>query len=91
MLLDVLLTKYNWLITNVPEVLLSNYDFDRWVSNLTPYELANFRMNVSGIEQSKSMVEDEIDNYAPETEEFERLIGLHTRLIMLLFVIKVET
>ena len=88
MLLNVLLTKYRWLITNVPEVLHSHHDFERWLNNLTPYDLANFRMNVSGIEQSKAMVEDELDNYSPWTEEFECLLDLHTHLIQLLFLVK---
>ena len=50
-----------------------------------------FRMNISGIEQSKFMVEDDFDNYAPGTKEFGHLLIIHSRLIQLLFVIKVET
>ena len=85
--LDELLTKYNWLITNVPQVLHSPYDFDCWLNGLSSYDLMNFRMNISGIEQSKSMIEDEFDNYQPWTEEFECLLDIHTRLIKLLFLI----
>ena len=88
MLLDILLTKYSWLITNVPEILHSHYDFNRWLNNLTSYDLANFRMNISGIKQSKYVIEDEFDNYDPWTEEFECLIGIHTHLINLLFLIE---
>ena len=88
MLLDILLTKYRWLRTNVPQILHSHYDFNRWLNNLTSYDLANFRMNVSGIEESKFMIEDEFDNYAPWTEEFECLIDIHTHLIELLFLVK---
>ena len=79
-------TKYNWLMTNVTHISFSSeYDWGRYLNTLTQYERMNFRMNVSGIEQSKSMIEDDFDNYAPETEE---LLVIHTRLIELLFVIK---
>ena len=82
-------TKYNWLMTNVPHISFSSqYDWRRYLNTLTQYKRMNFRMNVSGIEQSKSMIEDDLDNYAPETEEFEHLLIIHTRLIELLFVIK---
>ena len=76
-------------MTNVPHISFSSqYDWVRYLNTLTQYERMNFRMNVSGIEQSKSMIEDEFDKYAPGTEEFERLLVIHTRLIELLFVIK---
>ena len=82
-------TKYNWLITNVPHISFSSeYDWGRYLNTLTQYERMNFCMNISGIEQSKDMLEDDFDNYAPETEEFEHLLVIHTRLIELLFVIK---
>ena len=88
MLLDIPLMKYRWLMTNVPEILHSLYDWNRWLNNLNSYDLANFRMNISGIEESKSMIEDEFDNYAPWTEEFECFLDIRTRLIELLFLIK---
>ena len=87
MLLDAV--KYNWFITNVPHISFSSeYDWRRYLNTLTQYERMNFRMNVSGIEQSKSMIEDDFDNYDSETEEFEHLLVIHTRLIQLLFLIK---
>ena len=81
--------RYNWLLTNVPHISFSSeYDWHRWLKTLTQYERMNFRMNISGIEQSKFMVEDDFDNYAPGTEEFEDLLVIHTRLIELLFKLK---
>ena len=90
MLLDEI--KYNWLITIVPHISFSSeYDWKCYLNTLKQCESMYFRMNISGIEQSMSMVEDDFDNYAPGTEEFEHLLIIHSRLIQLLFVIKVET
>ena len=86
--LNILLTKYSWLMTNVPHILHSHYDWNRWLNGLSSYDLTNFRMNVSGMEQSKDMIEDKFDNYQPWTEEFECLLDIHMRLIELLFLIK---
>ena len=87
MLLDEI--KYNWLITNVPHISFSSqYDWVRYLNTLTQYERMNFRMNISGIEQSKYMIEDDFDNYQPWSDEFEHLLVIHTRLIELLFLIK---
>ena len=47
-----------------------------------------FRMNINGIEQSKLMIEDDFINYTPDTEEFEHLLIIHSRLIQLLLLIK---
>ena len=79
--------KYNWLLTNVPHISFSSeYDRRRYLNTLTQYERRS--MNVSGIEQSKDMIEDDFDNYQPCSDEFEHLLVIHTRLIELLFVIK---
>ena len=81
--------RYAWLLTNVPHILFSSeYDWQRWLKTLTQYERMNFRMNISGIEESRDMIVDDFDNYAPETDEFEDLLVIHMRLIELLFVIK---
>ena len=90
MLLDEI--KYNWLITIVPHISFSSeYDWRRYLNTLKQCGRMYFRMNISGIEQSKSIVEDDFDNYAPGTKEFEHLLIIHSRLIQLLFVVKVET
>ena len=84
--------RYNWLLTNVPHILFSSqYDWGRYLNTLTQYERMNFRMNISGIEQSRDMIEDDFDNYQPCSDEFEHLLVIHTRLIELLFVIKSKT
>ena len=84
--------RYNWLLTNVPHILFSSqYDSGRYLNTLTQYERMNFRMNISGIEQSRDMIEDDFDNYQPCSDEFEHLLVIHTRLIELLFVIKSKT
>ena len=88
MLLDILLTKCRWLITNVPQILHSHYRWKLWFDGLSSLDIVNFRMNITGIEQSLSMIEDEFDNYNPWSEEFECLLDIHTRLINLLFCIK---
>ena len=81
--------RYNWLLTNVPDILfLSEYDWGRWLKTLTEYERMNFRMNISGIEQSKDMIGDDFDNYQPCSDEFEHLLVIPTRLIELLFELK---
>ena len=92
MLLDILLTKYRWLITNVPQILHSHYRWKLWFDGLSSYDLINFRMNATGIEQSKYMIEDGFDNYNPWSEGFECLLDIHTRRVSLTFcfVLKVE-
>ena len=81
--------RYNWLITNVPHISFSSeYDWYRWLKTLTQYERMNFRMNISGIEQSKDMIEDDFDNFQPCSDEFEHLLVIHTRLIELLFELR---
>lgn len=85
MLLDILLTRHRWLITNVPQVLHFQHSWELWFNGLSSLDIVNLRMNITGIEYSKYMIEDEIDNYDPESEEFDCLIDIHTRLINLLF------
>ena len=81
--------KYNWLITIVPHISFSSeYDWKRYSNTLKQCERMYFCMNINRIEQSKSMIEDDFDNYAPETEEFEHLLIIHSRLIQLLLLIK---
>ena len=85
MLLDILFTKYGWLITSVPQILHSPFRWKLWFDGLSSLDITNFRMNVTGIEQSKYMIEDEFDNYDPWSEEHECLIDIHTRLVDFLF------
>ena len=81
--------RYNWLLTNVPHIsFLSEYDWQRYLKTLTQYECMNFRMNISGIEESRDMIVDDFDNFQPCSDEFEHLLVIHTRLLDLLFVIK---
>ena len=81
--------RYNWLLTNVPHILFSSeYDWQRYLKTLTQYERMNFRMNISGIEESRDMIVDDFDNYQPCSDKFEHLLVIHTRLLDLLFVIK---
>ena len=40
-------------------------------------------MNITGIRHFKHMIGDEFDNYEPESEEFDCLIEIHTRLVEL--------
>ena len=78
--------RYNWLLTNVPHISFSSqYDWQRYLNTLTQYERMNFRMNISGIEQSRDMIEDDFDNFQPCSDEFEYLLVIHMRLIELLF------
>ena len=90
MLLDILLTKHRWLITNIPQVLHSHYRWKLWFDGLSCIDIANFRMNITGIEHSKYMIEVEFDNYDPWSEEFDCLIDIHTRLVNFLFVLQNE-
>ena len=84
MLLSTLETKYRWLITNVPEILHHNrYRWESWFRGLSPLDIANLRMNISGIIHHRHLMEDEFDNHNPETEEFDCLIEIHTRLVEL--------
>ena len=78
--------RYNCLLTNVPHISFSSqYDWQRYLNTLTQYERMNFRMNISGIEQSRDMIEDDFDNFQPCSDEFEYLLVIHMRLIELLF------
>ena len=85
MLLNVLLTRYAWLITNVPQILHSHYRWKTWFEGLTPLNVMDLRMNITEIRHSRYMIEDEFDNYAPESEEFECLCEIHYRLVELSF------
>ena len=87
MFLDILLTKYRWLITNVPQVLHSHYNWKLWFDGLTSINIADLRMNISGIMHSRYMIEDEFDNHEPGSEEFDCLIDIHNRLIELLLLL----
>ena len=84
MLLNVLLTRYAWLITNVPEILHSCYSWEFSLDNLSEYDILNRKMNVSGIKHSRDMIIDEYDNYDPRSKEFDCLCKIHGRLIKLL-------
>ena len=81
MLLNVLLTRYAWLITDVPEILHSCYSWEFWLDNLSEYDILNLKMNVSGIKHSRDMIIDEYDNYDPCSKEFDCLCKIHGRLI----------
>ena len=85
MLLNVLLTRYAWLITNVPQILHSHYRWKTWFEGLTPLNVMDLRMNITEIRHSRYMIEDEFDNYAPESEEFQGLCEIHYRLVELSF------
>ena len=54
-----------------------------WFDGLTPLNVANLRMNITGIRQSRHMIEEEFDNYEPESEEFYCICEIHTRLVEL--------
>ena len=43
----------------------------------------DLRMNITGIRHSRHMIEDEFDNYEPESEEFDCLNKIYTRLVEL--------
>ena len=76
MLLSTLVTKYRWLITNVPETLHHNrYRWESWLRGLSPHDIANLTINIGGIIHHRHLIEDECDN--PETEEFDCLIEIH--------------
>ena len=68
MLLNALVTKYAWLITNVPQILYSRYRWKSWLDDLSAYDILNLRMNISGIRHYKHLIEDEFDNHDPEPE-----------------------
>ena len=72
----------------LPVLDIYEYDWKYYLNTLKQCERMYFRVNINRIEQSKSMIEDDFDNYAPETEEFERLLIIHSRLIQLLLLIK---
>ena len=83
MLLSTIVTKYGWLITNVPQILHPHYLWKSWFDGQTSLNVMNLRMNITGIRHSRHMIEEEFDNYAPESEEFECLCEIHTRLVEL--------
>ena len=84
MLLNTLLTKYRWLIANVPETLHHNrYRWESCLRGLSPLDIANLRMNISAIIHHRHLIEDEFDNHDPETEEFDCLCEIHYRLVEL--------
>ena len=56
---------------------------EAWFEGLTPLSVMDLRMNITGIRHSRHMIEDEFDNYEPESEEFDCLIEIHTRLVEL--------
>ena len=87
MFLNILLTKYRWLITNVPQILHSHHRWKLWFDGLTPINIMDLRINITGIERSRYMIEDEFGNYEPGSEEFEGLIDIHTRLVELLLLL----
>ena len=84
MLLNTLLTKYGWLITNVPQILHSDPLWKSWFDNLSEYDILNLKMNISGIKYSRDTIVDEYDNYDPNSDEFECLCKIHYRLVELL-------
>ena len=84
MFLNILLTKYGWLITNVPKILHSDPLWKFWLDNLSEHAIFNMKMNVSGIKNSRDFVIDEFDNYDPDSDEFECLCKIHYRLVELL-------
>ena len=75
MFLNILLTKYGWLITNVPKILHIDPLWKFWLDNLSEHTIFNMKMNVSGIKNSRDFVIDEFDNYDPVSDEFECLSG----------------
>ena len=54
-----------------------------WLDGLTLPNVANLRMNITGIRHSRHMIEEEFDNYEPESEEFDCICEIHTRLVEL--------
>ena len=84
MLLNVLVTKYAWLITNVPQILHSHPLWKSWFDDLSKNDTLNLKMKISGIKHSRDMIIDEYGNYDPYSEEFECLCKIRGRLIELL-------
>ena len=81
-----ILTKYRWLVTNVPETLYRNcYRWESWLRDLTFLDISNLRMNITGLKHYRYLIEDKFDNYEPRSEGFEFLIDVHTHLVELLF------
>ena len=83
MLLNVLLTKYGWLITRVSEILHSYHRWKSWLEGLAPLDIMDLRKNISGIRHYRYLIEDEFDNHNPGTEEFDCLCEIHYRLVEL--------
>ena len=81
MLLNILVIKYRWLITNVSEILHSRYSWKSWLDGLSAYDILNLRMNISGIRHYKHLIEDGFDNHDPE--EFDCLCEIHYLLVEL--------
>lgn len=76
-----ILTKYRWLATNVPEVLnYYGYRWESWLKNLTELDKMDLRMNITGIKHYRYLIED--------SDEFEYFIGVHTHLVELLFCLE---
>ena len=82
MLLSTLLTKYGWLIANVPEILHSCYRWKSWLEGLSPLDVMNLKMNVSGFRHHRRLIEGEFDSHEPEIEEFDCLVEIHRRLVV---------
>ena len=57
MLLSTLLTKYGWLITNVPEILHSRHNWKFWFEGLSPLDVMNLKINVSGFRHHRRLIE----------------------------------
>ena len=83
MLLSTLLTKYGWLITNVPEILHSRHNWKFWLEGLSPLDVMNLKMNVSGFRHHRRLIEGEFDRHEHETEGFDCLVEIHRRLVEL--------
>ena len=77
MLLNTLLTKYGWLITNIPKILHSDTHWKSYLDNLWEYAILNPKMNISGIKHSRDMMVDEFDNYDPDSDELNCLCKIH--------------
>ena len=81
MLLNTLLTKYGWLITSVPQILHSHPLWKSWFNELSGDNFLNLKNNRGVILHHANMIVDEFDNHDPETEEFECLCEIHSRLV----------
>ena len=84
MLLNTLLTKYGWIITNVPQILHSDPFWKSWLNNLSENDILNLKMNISGMKYSRDAIVDEFDNYDLDSDEFDCFCKIHCRLVELL-------